>query len=59
MRPLFRITEPVAALELLRALEVFPVPPLFAVLAMFQKATVRASALAVLKKTEVLPIKEE
>jgi hypothetical protein len=53
MRPLFRITEPVAALELLRTLEVFPVP------AVFHEATPRPSALVVLKKTEVLPIKEE
>jgi hypothetical protein len=53
MRPLFRITEPVVTLELLRALELFPVPTVF------QKATLRPSALAVLKKTEVLPIKEE
>jgi hypothetical protein len=53
MRPLFRITEPVAALELSPAPEVFPVP------ALFRKATLRASALTVLKKTEVLPIKEE
>jgi hypothetical protein len=53
MRPLFRITEPVALLELLRTLGVFRV------LAVFRKATLRPSALAVLKKTEVLPIEEE